>query len=46
MDAASVEGEMSNKLCETADATVSFKSDIRKHFGFLVSRHEKGSKGD
>lgn len=41
-DAASGEGEQ--EVCEIADEPVSFKSGVWKHFGFPVSRHEKGEK--
>lgn len=40
-DKASGEGELSDRLCEIADASASFKSDRWKHFGFLVSKNEK-----
>lgn len=40
-DKASGEGELSDRVCEIADASASFKSDRWKHFGFLVSRNEK-----
>lgn len=33
-----------DKVCEIADARVSFKSDVWKYFGFLVSRDEKAEK--
>lgn len=42
VDAASGEGELSDKACETVGAPVRFKSDAWKHFGFLVSGNEKG----
>lgn len=34
-------GELSDKGCEIADAPVSLKSDVWKHFGFAVSRNDK-----
>lgn len=37
-------GEFSDKTCEIADASVSFKSDVRKHFGFPVLRNDKREK--
>lgn len=41
-DAARSEGEPGDKSFE--DAPVSFKSDVRKHFGSPMSRYEKGEK--
>lgn len=40
-DAACCKGEPIDKVCETADATASFKSDVWKHLGFSVSRTEE-----
>lgn len=34
------EGEQSDKNCETADATESFKFDVWKLFGFPLSKHK------
>lgn len=34
--------ELSNKMCEIADAPASLKSDMWNHFSFLVSEIEKG----
>lgn len=33
-DAASVEGEVSDRVCQTADPPARFKSDTREGFGF------------
>lgn len=36
-------GESSDRVCETAHAPARFfQSDAWKHFGFTVSRHDKG----
>lgn len=32
------------RFCETADVPAGFRSDMCKHVGFTVSRHEKGEK--
>lgn len=34
-DAASGEGDLSDKVCETADDPATFKYDVWKHFGFV-----------
>lgn len=38
--------ELSGKVCGIVDAPKSFKFDMWNHFGLLVSRKEKGEKGD
>lgn len=44
VDTASGEGKAKDKPSETVDAAASFKSDVWEHFGFPVSRNEKGEK--
>lgn len=40
----SEEGEVSDKVCESADAPASFSSEAWRHFGFLLPRSEEGGK--
>lgn len=44
VDATSDEGESSEKVCEIAYTSVSFKSDTWKRFGFCASRKENRKK--
>lgn len=44
VDATRSEGEPSDNVCETAVVPASFKSDAWRHFGFAVSRNDKGEK--
>lgn len=43
-DAAGGEEEPSDNVGKSVDAPVSFKSDLRKHFGLPASRNDKGEK--
>lgn len=43
-DAVNSKEELKGKVCETVDAPTSFGSDQGKHFGFTVSRNERGEK--
>lgn len=43
-DAACIEGERNDRVCEMTDAPVRIKADVWTSFGFPVSKNRKGGK--